>query len=214
MKRFSFVMIATFCAMNLGFVGQTSAQSILDQIKNVATEVATNSDSGSTVSTILNNVIGSSKIAEKDLVGTWRYSSSSCAFSSENLLAKAGGAYAAQRIQNKLNPSFQKLGINSNNTQFVFNNDKTFTANMYGHKFTGTYTYDANKGKLKLQGLLLSTTCYVTKSGSNMNFLFDSSKLLTLMQTVSRFSGNSTLSTIGSLAKNYNGCKMGFMMRK
>jgi hypothetical protein len=214
MKRITLSAIALFFAMSFGFTSQVSAQTILDEIKNVATQVAGGTDTGSAISTVLNNVLGSSSISEKDLIGTWKYSSSGCAFSSENLLAKAGGVYAAQKIQNKLNPSFKKVGITSKNTQFVFNSDKTFTANLRGHQFSGTYTYDSKNNKLKLQGLLLSTTCYVTKNGSNLGFLFDSSKLLSLVRTAGALSGNSTLSAISTLAKSYNGCKMGFMMCK
>ena len=50
---------------------------------------------GNTVDGLLGLVIGSVKINESDLYGAWYYTEPGCAFTSENLLAKAGGAVAA-----------------------------------------------------------------------------------------------------------------------
>jgi hypothetical protein len=215
MKNFRFVAITCVCAMMmlLCYSAPASSQSVLDDLKNIATEAAKSATNG-TLSNVLNNVIGSTTVTEKDLIGTWKYSSSSCAFQSENLLAKAGGEYAAQRIENKLNPTFSRLGISGKNTSFTLNSDKSFSANIAGRNTTGTYTFNASQQKIYFQGLLLNYSCYVTKTGSNLNFLFESSKLLSLVQTMSKFTKNTTLSTIGALAKNYKGAKLGFMLKK
>lgn len=47
-----------------------------------------------------------------------------------------------------------------------------------------------------------------------MNFTFESKKILTLLQTVSAISGNTTLSTIGDISKQFNGVRLGFAMKK
>ena len=44
--------------------------------------------------------------------------------------------------------------------------------------------------------------------------LFESKKLLTLIQTMASLSGNTTVSTIGDLSKNYNGVRIGFDLKK
>ena len=47
-----------------------------------------------------------------------------------------------------------------------------------------------------------------------MSFLLESKKLLSVLQTVSALSGNSTLQTVGELSRNYDGIRMGFEMRR
>ncbi|NLI35253.1 MAG: DUF4923 family protein [Bacteroidales bacterium] len=217
MKKLRFFTIVAICTMNLGLAGQASAQSLLDNIKKTATQATRatqKSLQGSSISKMLNGSIGSSSLSEKDLIGTWKYAGSNCAFSSQNMLAKAGGEMAAQKIESNLTPIYKKAGLSSANTYFTLGKDKKFSAKVAGKSITGSYSFDAKNNKITFQAPLLHSTCYVTKSGSNLNFLFDSSKLLTLLQTVSAVSDNSTLQTLGTLSKNYDGAKMGFALKK
>ena len=69
--------------------------------------------SGGTIANIFTSVIGMDKVTEKGLIGTWRYDSPGVAFTSENLLAKAGGEVAATKIEQEAAPYFQKAGITS-----------------------------------------------------------------------------------------------------
>lgn len=214
MKKLRFFTIVAICTMNLGLAGQASAQSLLDNIKKTATQVTQKSMQGSSISKMLDGVIGSSSLSEKDLIGTWKYVGSNCAFSSQNMLAKAGGEMAAQKIESNLNPIYKKAGLSTANTYFTLSSDKKFSAKIAGKSITGSYSFDAKNNKITFQAPLLRSTCYVTKSGSNLNFLFDSTKLLSLLQTVSTVSNNATLQTLGTLSKNYDGAKMGFALRK
>lgn len=97
---------------------------------------------------------------------------------------------------------------------FTFNNDKTFSGKLMGKDISGTYTLDSKNSKINFKGALFTSTCYVSKTGSNLSLLFDSSKLLSVLQTVGKFSSNSYLTTISSLSKNYKGVKLGFQMKK
>lgn len=214
MKKLRFFAIAAICTMNFALAGQVSAQSLLDNIKKAATQATQQSIQGSSISNILSSVVGSSNISESELIGTWKYAGSDCAFSSQNMLAKAGGEIAAQKIENKLNPIYKKAGISSTNTYFTLDENKKFSAKIAGKSITGSYSFDTKNNKITFQAPLLRSTCYVTKSGSNLNFLFDSTKLLSLLQTVSAISGNASLQTLGTLSKNYNGAKMGFALKK
>ena len=64
---------------------------------------STTSKVGSIVGSILDNVIGSTTFKKADLCAyTWKYKSPGCAFTSENLLAKAGGEIAAKKVEEKL----------------------------------------------------------------------------------------------------------------
>ena len=83
-----------------------------------------------------------------------------------------------------------------------------------GKSLTGNWTFDENTQALKLSGLLLSLNGYATRNASGISILFESKKILTLLQTVAALSGNSTLSTIGDISKNYDGVRVGFDMAK
>lgn len=171
---------------------------------------------GSIVGSILDNVIGSTTFKKAGLCAhTWKYKSPGCAFTSENLLAKAGGEIAAKKVEEKLSTYYQKAGFNSSNTYFKFNEDGTFNAKIDGKSWSGTYTFDEKTHAIDLKGrLLLSLNGFATKNTSGISILFESKKLLTIIQTLTALSGNTTLGTIGEISKNYDGIRVGFDLSK
>ena len=172
------------------------------------------SNAGSIINGILNNVIGSGTFKQADLCHTWKYSKPGCAFTSENLLAKAGGEIAASKVENKLEGYYKKFGFSSSNTYFTFNTDGTFSAKIDGKAWNGTYTFDEKTHAIQLKGLLLSASGYATKTTNGISLLFDQKKLLNLIKALSAFKGSSTLSAVGSIANNYDGMHVGFEMTK
>lgn len=168
------------------------------------------------VGSILDNVIGSTTFKKADLCAyTWKYKSPGCAFTSENLLAKAGGEIAAKKVEEKLSTYYQKAGFSSSNTYFKFNEDGTFNAKIDGKSWSGTYTFDEKTHAIDLKGrLLLSLNGFATKNTSGISILFESKKLLTIIQTLTALSGNTTLGTIGEISKNYDGIRVGFDFSK
>ena len=172
------------------------------------------SNAGSIINGILNNVIGSGTFKQADLCHTWKYSKPGCAFTSENLLAKAGGKIAASKVENKLEGYYKKFGFSSSNTYFTFNTDGTFSAKIDGKAWNGTYTFDEKTHAIQLKGLLLSASGYATKTTNGISLLFDQKKLLNLIKALSAFKGSSTLSAVGSIANNYDGMQVGFEMTK
>ena len=171
-------------------------------------------DTASTVGNIITSVLGINKVSETNLVGTWKYSGPGCGFTSENLLAKAGGEVAASKIKSELLPRFQAVGISSANTYFTFKEDKTFSGKIDGQNLSGTYTYDPTTGQINLKTLLLSLNGYINTTTKGISLLFESKKLLTILQTIGMASGNSTLSTVGEISKNYDGIRLGFEMTR
>ena len=167
-------------------------------------------DTTSALGNIIGSVLGVNKVSEANLVGTWKYTSPGCAFTSDNLLAKAGGEVAAQKIKSQLLPYYQSLGIAAGNTLFTFKEDKTFSGKLAGKSISGTYTYDPQTGAINLKTLLLSMNGYVTLTTKGISLLFESQKILSVMQTLGALSGNSTISTIGEISKNYDGVRLGF----
>ena len=176
---------------------------------------ATTTSIGSIISGLLNNVIGSGTFSKEDLCAhTWKYSKPGCAFTSENLLAKAGGEIAANKVEEKLSTYYNKFGFNSSNTQFTFTTDGNFSAQIDGKPWQGTYTFDEKTHAIHLKGLLLSASGYATKTTNGISLLFDQKKLLNLIKMLSTFKGSSTLSAVGTIANSYDGMRVGFEMTK
>lgn len=173
------------------------------------------SSAGSIISGLLNNVIGSGTFSKEDLCAhTWKYSKPGCAFTSENLLAKAGGEIAASKVEEKLSTYYNKFGFSSSNTQFAFTTDGNFSAQIDGKPWQGTYTFDEKTHAIHLKGLLLSASGYATKTTNGISLLFDQKKLLNLIKMLSAFKGSSTLSAVGTIANSYDGMRVGFEMTK
>ena len=171
-------------------------------------------NAGGALGNILTSVLGGSAIpTQKQLIGSWSYSQPGCAFTSDKLLAQAGGEVVAAEIKSKLQPTFQTIGIRSNNTSVTFNENKTFSASFAGTRFSGNYTYNESTSQVTLQGTLLNISCYAKRNSDGIALLFESSKLLTLLQTLSALSGNASLQTIGDLSKSYDGLRIGFDFR-
>lgn len=179
-----------------------------------------NSNNGSSagssiINGILNNVIGSGTFSKQDLCAhTWKYSKPGCAFTSENLLAKAGGEIAANKVEEKLGEYYSKFGFSGSNTYFTFKTDGTFAAKIDGKSWQGNYTFDEKTHAIQMKGLLLSMSGYATKTTNGISLLFDQTKLLNLIKTMGALKGSSTLSAIGTIANNYDGMRVGFEMTK
>lgn len=217
MKKNCYVVAGIVCmlAAGCGTLGSgTSATTSTTSTGSVLGSVIGAMSNGEAVGNVLTSVIGLDKLSQSQLIGTWRYDGPGCAFTSDNLLAKAGGEVAAAQIEEKLEQQYSKLGFSSSNTYITFNQDGTFASKIDGKSFSGNYTYDASTGALTLKGLLLSLNGYATRNGSGISVLFESKKLLSLLQTMAALSGNSTLSTIGEVSKNYDGARLGFDMSR
>ncbi len=176
---------------------------------------SSSSAGSSIINGILNNVIGSGTFSKQDLCAhTWKYSKPGCAFTSENLLSKAGGEIAANKVEEKLGEYYSKFGFSGSNTYFTFKTDGTFAAKIDGKSWQGNYTFDEKTHAIQMKGLLLSMSGYATKTTNGISLLFDQTKLLNLIKTMGALKGSSTLSAIGTIANNYDGMRVGFEMTK
>ena len=202
MKKRTFIAVTAAALMMMGCAGLGS------------TGLLSGIDGTSALGNVIVSVLGMNKVSEANLIGTWKYDSPGCAFTSSSLLAKAGGEVAAQKLENDLLPHFQKLGINSSNTYFTFNENKTFSGKLDGKALSGNYTYDPNTGAITLKTLLLSLNGYITMNTSGISLLFESQKVLSVLQTLGAMSGNTTLSTISEISKNYDGVRIGFDLKR
>ena len=159
----------------------------------------------------------SATFSQADLCAhTWKYSKPGCAFTSENLLAKAGGEIAASKIEEDLSKYYSKFGFSKSNTYFTFKTDGTFAAKIDGKSWNGTYTFDEKTHAIQLKGLLLSASGFATRTANGISLLFEQKKLLTLVKTLSKLNltGSTTMSAVSSIVDNYDGVRIGFEMTK
>lgn len=166
---------------------------------------------------VIQNVISTDNIDVKDLVGTWTYSAPAVAFKSDNLLQKAGGAAAASTIENKLANYYRYARIQS--MTLIVKEDSTFTMSFNKLKLSGDISKDTEGNfffNYKVAGKINigSVQTYVTKSGDTLNVMYDISKLVTLLQKVSTYTQNSTISAVTSLLSSYDGITAGFKLKK
>lgn len=182
-----------------------------------SSSTGSSSTGSSIINGILNKVIGSATFSQADLCAhTWKYSKPGCAFTSENLLAKAGGEIAASKIEEDLSKYYCKFGFSKSNTYFTFKTDGTFAAKIDGKSWNGTYTFDEKTHAIQLKGLLLSASGFATRTTNGISLLFEQKKLLTLVKTLSKLNltGSTTMSAVSSIVDNYDGVRIGFEMTK
>lgn len=206
------VAAATVLLTACGTMGQAGSGS--STAGSVLGAVLTDVLQGGTLGNVITSVIGAQKVTAADLVGSWKYSGPGCAFTSEKLLAQAGGEVVAGQIKAKVLPYYQQIGISAQNTAITINQDGTYSATFRGTPMNGKWTYDEASCRMNLQGLLLSLNCYAKRNVNGIALLFDASKLLTLLQTAAAMSGNQNIQTVGEISKSYDGVRLGFDFSK
>ena len=203
---------STSATTNSGYSAGSVVAGVLGGLLGGGTTTGSSSING-----ILNNVIGSATFSQADLCAhTWKYSKPGCAFTSENLLAKAGGEIAASKIEEDLSKYYSKFGFSNSNTYFTFKTDGTFAAKIDGKSWNGTYTFDEKTHAIQLKGLLLSASGFATRTANGISLLFEQKKLLTLVKTLSKLNltGSTTMSAVSSIVDSYDGVRIGFEMTK
>lgn len=208
---------STSATTNSGYSAGSVVAGVLGGLLGGGTTTGSSSTGSSIINGILNNVIGSATFSQADLCAhTWKYSKPGCAFTSENLLAKAGGEIAASKIEEDLSKYYSKFGFSKSNTYFTFKTDGTFAAKIDGKSWNGTYTFDEKTHAIQLKGLLLSASGFATRTTNGISLLFEQKKLLTLVKTLSKLNltGSTTMSAVSSIVDNYDGVRIGFEMTK
>lgn len=208
---------STSTTTNSGYSAGSVVAGVLGGLLGGGTTTGSSSTGSSIINGILNNVIGSATFSQADLCAhTWKYSKPGCAFTSENLLAKAGGEIAASKIEEDLSKYYSKFGFSKSNTYFTFKTDGTFAAKIDGKAWSGTYTFDEKTHAIQLKGLLLSASGFATRTANGISLLFEQKKLLTLVKTLSKLNltGSTTMSAVSSIVDNYDGVRIGFEMTK
>ena len=113
----------------------------------------------------------------------------------------------------------EKIGDNTLVAFFApMGSGKTTFTTVKGKTFNGTYTFSEEDAviNLKYGKSLKSTgvTATAQLNGTTLELLFKADKLLDLIGKLTSATSNSTLKTIGTLAGQYDGMKLGLELQK
>ncbi|MBR3513242.1 MAG: DUF4923 family protein [Bacteroidaceae bacterium] len=211
-------MAACLSLSSCGFGGTTGATNTNSQTASAAGAIlgsvlGTDGTGESILGSVLGSLLGST-ITQQNLIGTWTYQTPKVAFESENLLAKAGGLLAAQKVESTLTTYLSKVGIKQGTSTFTFNEDGTYVITTKGKTIsTGNYTYNAKAKTLQMTGMLGLTqlNCSVGANSNYTYLMFGADKLLAGANALTSILGQGTLS---SLLGNYSGMQVGFTLSK
>ncbi len=172
-------------------------------------------DLKSVLSGVVKSVVGDKATTESTIIGTWTYVGPECQFESDNLLAKAGGEVAAKEIEEKIQPVYEKVGMDG--CQYTFGEDGSYSCTIKSKTSNGTYTFDSDAKTITMKSKLgIKTVAYVTVIGDSMSLVFNADKLMSVLKTVASTASsiNSTASAINSIAESYDGLRLGFELKK
>ncbi|MDY6318925.1 MAG: DUF4923 family protein [Prevotella sp.] len=176
---------------------------------------ATGSSNGSGLLSALTTIFDNSKVATADkLVGTWEYTEPAVVFESNNALKNLGGKVAGAAIEKKLQSQLAKFGIKKGKMKMTFDKDGNFTQTIGTQKFTGTYTTSGKNVVLTYAGGLKQLVGTTQLDGNSLLIVMEAGKLLKYAGTIGKLTGNSTVSTLGSLLGGYDGMEVGMRLQK
>ena len=194
MKRIVCI-IALFCMV----VVQADAQSLKDILAGVA-----------------KTVVGDKATTETSLIGTWVYVAPDCQLKGDDILKNIGGDTAGAEVEKKMQPIYEKAGLNT--IQYTFNEDKTCSYTIKGKKVEGTYVFDSEAKTITVKAgkLGLKTTAHIVTLGDNMSFVFDADKILSVVKTITGAASslNTSASTVNKLLEQFDGMLIGFELKK
>lgn len=220
------LIVMIFAAMLLGS-SSASAWNLRDALKGKkdTTATATSTSTGSAASTLgalIGGLFTSDRLSVADIAGSWRYEAPAVAFKNSKVLSALGNA-AAVSAADKLEPYYKAAGIDK--MTITINADSTFRLAVRGINLKGTVktldtsstkTDSDSKANFRLAFTLfgapiLSADTYVTKNAkSNISMMFDVEKLLTLLQTLSKFSNNQMVTKAADILKEHKDLCAGF----
>lgn len=188
-------IIALLCAVSV----QGNAQSLKDILSDVAKVV-----------------VGDKATTQASLIGTWDYVGPDCQLKGDDILKNIGGETAGEEVEKKMAPIYEKAGLNT--IQYTFNEDKTCSYTIKGKKVEGTYEFDAEAKTITIKAgkLGIKTTAHIVTLGSNMSFVYDADKILSVVKTITGAASglNASASTVNKLLEQFNGMMVGFELKK
>lgn len=233
MKRIFFLAV-----LAIALFANADAQSWKDALGKIAGKVSEKvSGNSSGVNDVVGNVLGdligkAVPLSDSLLEGTWNYQGAACVLESENALAGIGGSAVSGQLEEKLDGYLAKVGVAKGTCSFTFNKDNSCVFRIKEREIKGTYKLNAEEKTINFSFMKnkLNVKSYVAYNVKDMNIVFDSDKLLALLQktlgvvsskasSLSSASSRlgtaaSTLGTVGKLLENYDGMMLGMELKK
>ena len=168
------------------------------------------------LSGVVGQVVGDKATTETSIIGTWDYVGPDCQLKGDDLLKNIGGDAAGAEVEKKMEPIYAKAGLNT--IQYTFNEDKTCSYTIKGKTTKGTYEFDAEAKTITIKTgkLGVKVTANVVTLGSNMSFLFDADKILSVVKAITGATSslNKTASAANKLLEKFDGMMVGFELKK
>lgn len=199
-----------------------SAWNLRDALKGKKDTTSTAKPTTSAIGALIGGLLTSDRLSVTDIAGSWRYEAPAVAFKNSKVLSALGNA-AAKSAADKLEPYYKAAGIDK--MTININADSTFQLTVRGIKLKGTVkplsesdnkTDTESKANFQLAFTLLgapvlSAETYVTKNAKgNISMMFDMEKLLSLLQTLSKFSNNQMVTKAADILKDHKDLCAGF----
>ena len=150
------------------------------------------------------------------MIGTWSYVGPDCQLKGDDILKNIGGVAAGEEVEKKMEALYVKTGLNT--IQYTFNEDNTCSYTIKGKKVDGTYEFDpeAKTVTIKTGRFGVKTVANVVTLGSNMSFVFEASKVLSVVKTITGVASavNTSASAINQLIEQFDGMMIGFELKK
>lgn len=180
---------------------------------------STNNTTGGVLGNVLGSILGNVLLGgygfdASSLVGNWSYNGASAAFTNQQTLNKAGGVDAANSLINSLTPTYKSIGITKKNTTFNFGADNTFSAQVHGIPFSGTYAYNPSNGEIALKSAAQTIKGNVMKTNNGMALMFDANQMTNMLQKVGHVDNKAAVEAVSKLAKSNDGARVGFELTK
>lgn len=167
------------------------------------------------LSGVVSNVVGDKATTESSFKGTWKYNAPACEFESDNLLAKAGGTAAAEKVEKRVAPLLKSVGVNG--IVYTFDGKGNYTSKIKKRVTEGTYKFDSKAKTITFTPTIgMAYTAHVAVQGSTMTLTFEADKLMTTLKTISNATSklSTTAALINTLMNSYSGMRVGFELKK
>ncbi len=210
-------MIKLALVAMVAFIAPTTMNAQLNEILGKAKEAISGSSStAGTVTNVIGDLLGSSKITEKNLSGTWVYTQPCVAFESENVLSSIGGSVASSKVEEKLKKALEKAGIKSGKMTITFNTDKTFAMKVSKKSLSGTYEIDGSNVILNFTSPARSIKTNAKISLGTLQLAMNADKMLEIVNTIATKASaySSQMATVSSVLSQYNGMYLGMKFNK
>ena len=211
---FSILMLAVVLSSCKAFNYQKDTKTEANALISNALSGNTSQTTTDLLGRVLSYLLFGNTTSKESIIGTWTYSSPKVIFESENILAKVGSDIASEKVEKTLGEQLEHLGFTLGKTALTFNEDNTCSFTFGSRTYPGTYKYDSSTNRLTISDAMgvSNLRCTACKNGNELYLLFDSDKLLTLINTL----GKSTISntSAASVLNSYKGLKLGWSMTK